>query len=177
MKVYVDELLKDCIDCPCESEYYCNLLHEDVGCLKWGEIHKNCPLQSLVEHDKQVRKEVLDKLCDMLSDRAELIKTGSVAEFMFTTYDLKESINEILGEIQEKELKQKKFTNYSGWDLINDLVKPCRVCGVKPTICDLYGYPEKYQIACMQCNCTNRDIASDDNFYTVIDLWNKTQGE
>lgn len=25
MKVYVDELPKDCIDCPCESEYYCNI--------------------------------------------------------------------------------------------------------------------------------------------------------
>ena len=31
MKVYVDELPKDCIGCPCESEYYCNLLKEDNG--------------------------------------------------------------------------------------------------------------------------------------------------
>ena len=53
MKVYVDELPKDCIDCPCESEYYCNLLNEDVGCCKWGEIHKNCPLHSISEQDKQ----------------------------------------------------------------------------------------------------------------------------
>ena len=60
MRIYVDELPKDCIDCPCESEYYCNLLNEVVGCCKWGEIHKNCPLQSLADYTKQVRKEVLD---------------------------------------------------------------------------------------------------------------------
>ena len=62
MKVYVDELPKDCIGCPCESEYYCNLLNEDIGFLKWGEVHKNCPLQSISEHTKQVRKEVKQKI-------------------------------------------------------------------------------------------------------------------
>lgn len=62
MKVYVDELPKDCIDCPCESEYYCNLLNEDVGCCEWGEIHKNCPLQSLADYTKQVRKEVCEEI-------------------------------------------------------------------------------------------------------------------
>ena len=62
MKVYVDELPKDCIDCPCESEYYCNLLNEDVGCCKWGEIHKNCPLQSLADYTKQVRKELCEEI-------------------------------------------------------------------------------------------------------------------
>ena len=62
MKVYVDELPKDCIDCPCESEYYCNLLNEDVGCCEWGEIHKNCPLQPLADYTKQVKKEVCNGL-------------------------------------------------------------------------------------------------------------------
>ena len=62
MKVYVDELPKDCIDCPCESEYYCNLLNEDVGCLEWGEIHKGCPLKTLADYTKQVRKEVCEEI-------------------------------------------------------------------------------------------------------------------
>lgn len=66
MKVYVDELPKDCIGCPCESEYYCNLLKEDIGCCKWGEIHKNCPLQSISDHDKQVRKEVVEEIKERL---------------------------------------------------------------------------------------------------------------
>lgn len=62
MKVYIDKLPKDCIDCPCESEYYCNLLNEDIGCCEWGEIHKNCPLQSLADYTKQVRKDVCDEI-------------------------------------------------------------------------------------------------------------------
>ena len=80
MKVYVDELPKDCIDCPCESEYYCNLLNEDVGCCEWGEIHKNCPLQSLADYTKQVRKEVLDIIeekfncCGCVEEKFEDIK-------------------------------------------------------------------------------------------------------
>ena len=62
MKIYVDELPKDCIDCPCESEYYCNLLNEDIGCCEWGKIHKNCPLQSLADYTKQVREEVVEEI-------------------------------------------------------------------------------------------------------------------
>ena len=70
MKVYVDELPKDCIGCPCESEYYCNLLNEDVGCCKWGEIHKNCPLQSLTDYTKQARKEVYEKIIKFINELA-----------------------------------------------------------------------------------------------------------
>ena len=72
MKVYVDELPKDCIDCPCECEYYCNLLNEDVGCCKYGEIHKDCPLQSLADYTKQVREEVVEDFYDEIRHRAIL---------------------------------------------------------------------------------------------------------
>lgn len=97
MTIYIDKLPEDCLDCPCENEDYCDLLNEGIGC-KFGEKHKDCPLKTIAEHDKQVKKELLDKLCNMLTDRAELIKTGDVAEFMFTIYDLKESIKQIQGE-------------------------------------------------------------------------------
>ena len=86
MKVYVDELPKDCIDCPCESEYYCNLLNEDVGCCKWGEIHKNCPLQSLADYTKQVRKEVCE----------EIRKT--LFEFLLTYDVITDKLDQIQGE-------------------------------------------------------------------------------
>ena len=106
MRIYVDELPKDCIDCPCESEYYCNLLNEDVGCLEWGEIHKGCPLKTLTDYTKQVRKEVLGELMNMLGDRAELIDFGNgCAEFMFTTYDLQECSKELLDQIEQGETK------------------------------------------------------------------------
>ena len=66
MKVYVDELPKDCIDCPCESEDYCNLLNKGVDYCKWGEKHKDCPLQSLSDYTKQVRKELIAKVYEIL---------------------------------------------------------------------------------------------------------------
>lgn len=91
MKVYVDELPKDCIDCPCESEYYCNLLNEDVGCCKWGEIHKNCPLQSLADYTKQVRKEVCEEIKYFVSD--QLIARGDLGY-----YDIERILDQIQGE-------------------------------------------------------------------------------
>ena len=98
MKVYVDELPKDCIDCPCESEYYCNLLNEDVGCLEWGEIHKNCPLQSLADYTKQVRKEVCEKIRTFAYD--------TFKEFgYFDETDLEHILDQIQGEIKNAETK------------------------------------------------------------------------
>ena len=57
--------------------------------------------QSLADYTKQVRKEVLSELINMLGDRAELIDFGNgYAEFMFTTYDLQECSKEILDQLQ-----------------------------------------------------------------------------
>ena len=90
MKIYVDELPKDCIECPCESEYYCNLLNEDVGCLERREIHKNCPLQSLADYTKQVRKEVCEKIRNKIK-QAKLIYEWQGKEI---------TIEDILDQIQ-----------------------------------------------------------------------------
>ena len=108
MKVYVDELPKSCRECFCNVEdTWCALSDGEMGdiCEEYDNKtrHKKCPLKTLTDYTKQVRKEVLDELCDMLTDRAELIECGFVAEFMFTTYDLQESINEILGETDAKD--------------------------------------------------------------------------
>lgn len=97
MKVYVDELPKDCIDCPCESEYYCNLLNEDVGCCEWGEIHKNCPLQSLSDHDNQVRKEVVEDIKERLK-KANLEIMSPIDLYSYTDNFLYQVEKEIKGE-------------------------------------------------------------------------------
>jgi hypothetical protein len=58
--------------------------------------------QSLADYTKQVRKEVVGELMNMLGDRAELIDFGNgCAEFMFTTYDLQECSKEVLDQIKE----------------------------------------------------------------------------
>ena len=97
MKVYVDELPKDCIGCPCESEYYCNLLKEDIGCCKWGEIHKNCPLQSISDHDKQVRKEVVEEIKERLK-KANLEIMSPIDLYSYTDNFLYQVEKEIKGE-------------------------------------------------------------------------------
>ena len=107
MKIYVDELPKDCIDCPCESEYYCNLLKEDIGCCKWGEIHKNCPLQSIADHDKQVRKEVCEKIKKQISNHfnaknMEEYENLSLIDGLFTADAVIEMLDTILKEYRDK---------------------------------------------------------------------------
>ena len=94
MKIYVDESPKDCIECPCETEYYCNLLNEDVGYLKWGEIHKDCPLQSLTDYDKQVRKEMCNDFKSRFLSTCQIEKGCDAASFSL------EVLNRILDQIQ-----------------------------------------------------------------------------
>lgn len=63
MKVYVDELPETCWKCPCfiGITCRCKLLHEYLD--ECGErVPEQCPLQSLSDYTKQVRKEAIEKL-------------------------------------------------------------------------------------------------------------------
>ena len=97
MKIYVDESPKDCIECPCETEYYCNLLNEDVGYLKWGEIHKDCPLQSLTDYTKQVRKEVVEEIKERLK-KANLEIMSPIDLYSYTDNFLYQVVKEVSKE-------------------------------------------------------------------------------
>ncbi len=65
MKVYVDKLPKSCLECPCfqyEIECGCGL---DDGTKDYflDEIDGGeCPLKSLTEHDKQIKKEMCERI-------------------------------------------------------------------------------------------------------------------
>ena len=64
MKVYVDELPKSCGDCEfCKQteyySYYCDKLHIKLG---YFNKEKDCPLQTLADHEKQVRKQVCNEI-------------------------------------------------------------------------------------------------------------------
>lgn len=103
MKVYVDSV-PFCDNCPCRDEYFCKLIEKDVfdefySIDDENGIHKECPIKHISDHTKQVRKEVLGELVNMLGDRAELIQTAeNESTFMFDTYDLTMCVEEILGE-------------------------------------------------------------------------------
>ena len=68
MKVYVDELPKKCLKCPCFDRcgYMCKInkkLLDTVGKESADNSRDEvCPLQSLADYTKQVRKEICDKI-------------------------------------------------------------------------------------------------------------------
>ena len=120
MKVYVEneDVIKNCWECPCcDTEYrFCNALRkntwEDLHKLsyekqeKWLEEHdwdiweqhnklKDCPIKSLSDHDKQLRKE----LCAMF-------KTRFIANCMIEEGWSLEMLNRILKEIEQGETKK-----------------------------------------------------------------------
>lgn len=63
MKIYVEELPRSCGDCDFLKEteycYYCDKLHKKLGYIN---KEKDCPLQSLSDYTKQVRKEVCEEI-------------------------------------------------------------------------------------------------------------------
>ena len=89
MKVYVDELPECCNDCELGYFYDCqycslrpDLAREDI----WVEKEKDCPLQSLADYTKQVRKEVCEEI-------------KKFANSIFTRYEKRELDDVAYGEI------------------------------------------------------------------------------
>lgn len=73
MKVYVDELYSSCSSCPFFSDELLNCFASDDKelVLKFSkdfnriyQRHPECPLQSLTDYTKQVRKEVCEEFVD-----------------------------------------------------------------------------------------------------------------
>ena len=85
MRIYVDELPKDCEECPCCNKdvdygYCCNLgayEYDDYFCI--NKKHPRCPIQSLTDYTKQVRKEVCEEIKD-ISELFGVCKTGIIKE-------------------------------------------------------------------------------------------------
>ena len=100
-KVYADELPEYCDDCPCSLRdkddcAYCNLLHKNIG-YDFGKRPKHCPLQSLKTHDRELVKEVCEKI------RSELEKE---LKYDFTSYvpimNVCNKINRVLDQTQKE---------------------------------------------------------------------------
>lgn len=106
MKVYVDELPKSCGDCVfCKQTkyyYYCDKLHTKLGYI---DKDKECPLQSLSDYTKQVRKEVCEDI------RQEVKKLIDSKDFKLCNheyangycYGLQYALAKILDQIQGKQ--------------------------------------------------------------------------
>lgn len=99
-KVYIDELPKSCWDCPCFDSYelQCQINYADCENLDIAiERHKDCPLHSIKDHDR----ELVAKVCEKI--RQEITKNAS--------YDIEEPIKVVsLLDVNETiDKKQKEY--------------------------------------------------------------------
>lgn len=108
MKVYVNELPKCCIDCPCyddesiscsASEKWLDLTIED-NFHRFKQRHKDCPLQSLTDYTKQVRKEVLQEVKVALREKIRLMQSDEhcYPENAIDWHTIVDTIKQIQGE-------------------------------------------------------------------------------
>lgn len=96
MKVYVDELPKNCVNCDfgyannfCELDYEIDLRKFDIN-----KKHTNCPLKSLADHDKQVRKEVCDEIKELVEQKKGTLHNKWVIDY----YTMVNILYQIQGE-------------------------------------------------------------------------------
>ena len=74
MEYFVDEMPRDCASCKhyhmnCADGYSCSKLRKEIHpnfSEGIGYRHQDCPLQSLSDHDNQVRKEVVEDIKERL---------------------------------------------------------------------------------------------------------------
>ena len=80
MEYFVDEMPRDCASCKhyhmnCADGYSCSKLRKEIHpnfSEGIGYRHQDCPLQSLSDYTKQVRKEVVEDFYDEIRHRAIL---------------------------------------------------------------------------------------------------------
>ena len=103
MRIFVDELPKLCAYCP---YYYGNsqgAVCKLTGIItKWnetlGEMQSKCTLQSIAEHDKQVRKEVCEEIRSRFLSTCQIEKGCDTASFSLGV------LNRILDQIEKGEI-------------------------------------------------------------------------
>lgn len=103
MTIYVSELPKSCKECFCNVEdTWCALSDGEMGdiCEECDNKtrHKNCPLLSLADYTKQVRKEVVQEIKDKLKLK-EKFHPEDDFEIDYDFY-YKEDVEEVLDQIE-----------------------------------------------------------------------------
>ena len=124
MKFYVDKKPKNCEECP--------FLHDDRWCLiNWYEIYtpdkvksfeNGCPLQSLADYTKQVRKEVLEQVYKVFTNE-DVWK--ELKDWWLGNGNCKELKKCLDAMIEEKSVENiaKKFGHYKNFYQQLDLIQ------------------------------------------------------
>ena len=110
MKVYVDELPKSCDDCEFGYFYdcqYCTLRPDLMRKDEWCEKEKHCPLQSLADYTKQVRKEVCEEIREWHDEECESLDLDSDFDVGYSgaLSNLWGILDQIQGETKNAETK------------------------------------------------------------------------
>lgn len=114
MEYFVDEMPRDCASCKhyhmnCADGYSCSKLRKEIHpnfSEGIGYRHQDCPLQSLTDYTKQVRKEVCDKIKKQIFNHfnvknMEEYENLSLIDSLFTADVVIEMLDTILKEYQK----------------------------------------------------------------------------
>lgn len=122
MRIYVDELPNSCEECPmCRSGKlklqrkgrYVEVEQCVFGQYKYRTIDDEidtCPLQSLADYTKQVRKEVCEEISWKLNRRLNGVVNGKYSDEFFNGYsycssDIENILDQLQGETKNAETK------------------------------------------------------------------------
>ena len=105
MEYFVDEMPRDCASCKhyhmnCADGYSCSKLRKEIHpnfSEGIGYRHQDCPLQSLADYTKQVRKEVVEGIKERLK-KANLEIMSPIDLYSYTDNFLYQVEKEIKGE-------------------------------------------------------------------------------
>ena len=116
MKIYINKLPKNCLNCPCHSRDFeegdrCNLGAFNYNTCNYDKIdednykHKDCPLIDIKTHDRELVKEVCEKIREYL--RTQVIYCGGRAtelDIMIASAgnQVLEDVKQFLDQIQKE---------------------------------------------------------------------------
>lgn len=111
MEYFVDEMPRDCASCKhyhmnCADGYSCSKLRKEIHpnfSEGIGYRHQNCPLQSLSDHDKQLREEVVDEIREKFNDTIKHHFCPNPSSVDFITLcisEVEEFLDQVKGEIE-----------------------------------------------------------------------------
>ena len=114
MEYFVDEMPRDCASCKhyhmnCADGYSCSKLRKEIHpnfSEGIGYRYQDCPLQSLTDYTKQVRKEVCEKIKKQIFNHfnvknMEEYENLSLIDSLFTADAVIEMLDTILKEYQK----------------------------------------------------------------------------
>ena len=103
-KVWVEKMPEYCDECLCSLRgkddcAYCNLLHKNIG-YDFGKRPKHCLLINIKDHDRELVRQVCEKIRDYLLDKCEFDYGYYINDGDFSVPDLWYFLDQIQKDIE-----------------------------------------------------------------------------